>query len=302
MTDVQLGQLAAIATAGLWTLSALAWTSAGKSIGAVSVSFLRRVITCGLLIVYGWVVRGTWLATDATAENWGVLALSGLMGFCLADLCLFKAFLLIGPRLALLIYSISPPLAALISWAALGEQFTGWHWLGMAVTLAGVAWVVLEEPEVDGHPHSARQLWPGVALAVLGAAGQALASMLSKKGLGDCDAVGATYIRVLGGIAGFIVLVTLGRRWPAVLKATGDRRAMGIMVCGAIVGPFVGVICYLVALKHCQVGVVATIISTMPVLILPFVIFVYHEKVSPRAAIGAAISVLGVAILLWPHG
>ncbi len=34
----------------------------------------------------------------------------------------------------------------------------------------------------------------------------------------------------------------------------------------------------------------------MPVLILPFVIVLYHEKVSLRAAGGALLSVLGVAI------
>jgi drug/metabolite transporter (DMT)-like permease len=252
------------------------------------------------LALYGRLARGLWLPTDATAETWRLLGLSGFVGFFLADLCLFKAFLLIGPRLSLLIYSLSPPLAALMSWVGLGEQLTGRHWLGMAVTLAGVAWVVLEEPDMDNHPYLPKHLWLGVALAVIGAAWQALGAVLSKEGLGEYDAAAATFIRVLGGMAGFVVLITLCRRWPAMLTAAQDRRAVAIMSFGAVVGPFAGVICYLVALRHCEVGVVATIVSTMPVLILPFVIFLYREKVSPRAALGAVLSVVGVAILLWP--
>ena len=39
MTNQHIGEWAALATAMLWTLSALAWTSAGKHIGALAVSF-----------------------------------------------------------------------------------------------------------------------------------------------------------------------------------------------------------------------------------------------------------------------
>ncbi len=38
------GELAAVATALLWTLSTLAWTSAGRRIGVVSVRVIRLVI------------------------------------------------------------------------------------------------------------------------------------------------------------------------------------------------------------------------------------------------------------------
>jgi hypothetical protein len=53
----QFGELAAIATAFLWTLSALAWTSSGKYIGALPVSFIRLLIACVYLSLYGLIVR-----------------------------------------------------------------------------------------------------------------------------------------------------------------------------------------------------------------------------------------------------
>jgi drug/metabolite transporter (DMT)-like permease len=52
------------------------------------------------------------------------------------------------------------------------------------------------------------------------------------------------------------------------------------------------------ALRRAPAGVVATIISTMPVLILPLSIFVFHEKVSLRAVGGAILAVAGVALLM----
>ncbi len=73
---------------------------------------------------------------------------------------------------------------------------------------------------------------------------------------------------------------------------------MGILTFGAFVGPFLGVILCMVSLRYCHAGVVSTITNTMPVLILPFLIVIYHEKVSLRAAGGAVLSVLGVAMLV----
>ena len=82
------------------------------------------------------------------------------------------------------------------------------------------------------------------------------------------------------------------------LAATRHVSAMTILALGAVVGPFAAVALNLVALQRAPVGVVATIIATMPVLILPFAIFVYREKVSPRAIGGAVLAVAGVAMLM----
>ena len=298
MTDVQMGELAAVGTAVLWTFSTLAWTSAGKHLGATAVCFVRLLLACVLLSGYGRLVHGLWWPSDASAERWLVLGASGVAGFFLADLLVFKAFLVIGPRLTLLLQSLTPPLAAQLSWFVLGERLNAWQWLAMGVTLAGVVWVVLERPNGSADEHDVRRTVQGIVLAVLGAAVAAVALVLSKKGLGDYDVAEATFIRVLGGVAGFVVLITANRRWPSVAAVASHRRAMALVAFGTLVGPFAGVILYMISLRHCPAGVVATIIATMPVLILPCVIVLYREDVSRRAIGGAVLSVVGVALLM----
>jgi drug/metabolite transporter (DMT)-like permease len=301
MSWAQIGELAAMTTAVLWTLSALAWTSAGRHIGALSVCFIRLAITCLMLMTYGSLVRGLPLPTDAAADCWIVLGISGFMGYFLSDLCLFKAFLLIGPRLTLVIQSLMPPLAAVVSWAFLGDPLNARHWLAMGVTLLGVVWVTLEQPpaieskEMAPSPQHGRL---GVTLALMAAVAQAVGTVLSKKGIGDYDAVAATFIRVLGAMIGYLILLTLLGRWPRIFRAARHTRAMVIVTFGSLVGPFAGVALFLVALRHCNAGIVATIVSTTPVLILPFLIVVYRERVSLRAVGGAVLSVLGVALLV----
>ncbi len=296
--DRYLGEAAALTTALLWTFSILAWTSAGRRVGALPVSFIRLLIASVFLMTYGLTVRGLILPIDASPLTWLLLGISGLFGLFLADICMFKACLLIGPRLTLLVNSLLPPMAAIFSWFWLGDELTLRHWLAMLITLMGVCWVIVEQPDGDSPPYQPRILAWGVTLAIFAAAGQAIGMVLAKQGIGDYDAVAATFIRTLGALAGYLVLITFWRRWPAMYGAARNRRAMQIVVFGAFVGPFVGVALYMVALRHCHAGVVATLTNIMPVLILPFVIVLYHEKVSLRAVAGAIVSVAGIALLV----
>lgn len=297
MTAEQTGELAALGTALLWTLSTLAWTSAGKHVGATAVCFIRLVLASFFLAAYGWLTRGEWWPSGASLQTWTVLGASGLVGFFLADLFVFKSFLLIGPRLTVLLQSFTPPLAAQLSWLWLGDRLSAWQWVAMAVTLAGVVWVVLERPN-GAAEHDPGRIVLGVVLSLLGAIMAALALVLSKMGLGDYDPAAATFIRVLGGILGMVLLVTVNRRWPSVIDSLRHPRAMPTIVFGTLCGPFAGVILYMISVRHCPAGVVSTIIATMPVLILPAVVLVHRERVSLRAAGGAVLSVVGVALLM----
>lgn len=285
-------------TALLWTLSALAWTYSGKYIGALAVSFLRLFIAGALMMIYGYARHGLWFPSDAPLQTWYYMGASGLTGFVICDLCLIKAFLMVGPRTSLLIFSLAPPLAALISWPVNGDVLSPLDWAGMGVTLAGVAWVVLEQPTHDEHPRARRHWGRGVALAVLAAVTHAIGYVLSKKGIGDYDPVGATLIRAMVALLCYVVVITLWRRWPNMVAAMRHGRALTVLTLGAVVGPFAGVALSLVALRLAPTGVVATIIATMPVLILPFTILLKHEKVSRRAVGGAIMAVVGVAMLM----
>jgi drug/metabolite transporter (DMT)-like permease len=298
MSELHLGELAALATAVLWTLSSLIWTATGKQIGALAVSFIRVLLVCVLLMVYGQAVRGQWLPIDLPLKTWLLLGLSGFFWFFLSDLSLFKAFLLIGPRLALLILSLSPPMAAALSWICIGDKLVLWRWMAMGVTLAGVGWVILEQPNGQDHPHTRRDRLRGVLLAMFAAAAQAVAIVLTKKGVGECDPMAATTISMFGALIGYLALVTLMGRWPPMLAAVGRRKAMAMLLCGVVIGPFVGVACNMIALRYAPAGVVATLIATMPVLILPFSIALHREKATLRAIAGAVVAVAGVAMLM----
>jgi drug/metabolite transporter (DMT)-like permease len=301
MTQAQIGELAALATAMLWTLSALAWTSAGRYVGALAVSFLRLLAAVAMLTLYGYIHRGLAWPSDAGSRIWLILGASGFLGFFVSDLCLFKAFLIIGPRLSLLVTSLTPPLVVLISWVWRGGGLGPLAWLAMSITLAGVLWVVLEQREGDdAHPHSRKQLRYGLTLAVVATVAQSFGMVLAKDGIADYDPAASALIRILGALIGYFLLITVLRRWRPMVTAIGQGKPMLILLGGTVVGPFVGVSMCMLALQSCHEGVVTTILATIPVMILPFTVCLYGERVSPRAVGGALVAASGVALLMLP--
>ncbi len=310
MPKHEFGELAALVTAVLWTLSALAWTSAGRRVGALAVSFLRLVLAIPLYLLVLYAAGGMTLLKNADLRTWETLGFSGFLGFFVSDLCLFKAFLVIGPRLSLLVTSLTPPMTVLLSWTFRGGGGFGTRsWIGMSITLAGVLWVVMERRAGEGHPHTVRQLRYGLALALTATAVQAAGTVLAKEGTTQfpppdssvvLGAAASALIRVIGAVVGYVMLVTLIGRWPAMVAAVKQRRDVTTMAAGTIVGPCLGVTTYMIALAGCHEGEVTTILATIPVMILPFSIYLYGERVSPRALGGALIATAGVALLMWP--
>ncbi len=299
---IDIGELAGLATAVLWTVSVLFWTAAGRRAGSLAVSFLRIVLTCALLSGYHLLAYRSPGPTGITAGDWGYLALSGLTGFFFCDVLLFKSLVVIGPRLSLLIYSLTPAMTALLAWGMFAEVMAPWQLVGMAVTVGGVGWVVLERSaDVEGgRPISAAVRHPvGLLMATLATVGAALGAVFARKAVGDNDAVSATMIRALGSLPGFLAMTTVMGRWRPVTRTIRDRRSMTLIAGGTLVGPILGVIFYMISFRHCAAGVTTTLTSLMPVLILPCSALLLRERVTWRAAAGAGIAVAGVVVLVW---
>jgi drug/metabolite transporter (DMT)-like permease len=296
MTLTHLGELFALGTAVCWTFTALSFESAGKRVGSRAVNLIRLCLGLLVMVLFNWARRGQPLPLDATAHQWFWLSLSGLVGFSFGDLMLFEAFVRLGARTSMLIMAGVPLLTVLFGWFLLGETLTAMSFIGMVVTLLGIALVVLERP-TGGNLFSTSRPLAGLLFASGGALGQAAGLVLSKYGMGSYDAFAATQIRLISGLAGFSILFFFLRTWPQVFRALRNGKAMAGISTGAFFGPFLGVSFSLLAIQHTVTGVASTIMAITPVLIIAPAVVLFKEKVTAREIIGAFVAVAGVAIL-----
>lgn len=304
MIQSHTGEFAALLTAFLWTITAVAFESASKKIGSLTVNLIRLFLALLFLSLYNWIFRGHLFPSDATSHNVVWLTISGIVGFTLGDLFLFEAYVVVGSRISMLIMSLTPPITALIGWITIGEQMTPMNFLGMALTITGIILVLLKkQPQSDLEKEmktrkKVRLNYPliGILLAFGGSVGQGTGLVLSKIGMQDYDPFAASQIRVAAGIVGFSILFVFLKRWNRVFKAIRNKKAMVGVSIGAFFGPFLGVSFSLLSVKYTTTGIASTIMAIVPILIIPPSIIFFKEKITLKEVIGALIAVSGVAI------
>ena len=303
------GEIIAFLTVLCWTVGSQFFEAAGKRVGSVTVNLVRLALAAVFLCLTLLITKGQLIPLDFPLRNWGWLALSGVIGFALGDMFLFKAFVEIGPRISMLVMSLSAPVTALIGWGFLGEIYRPTQWLGIVVTLSGVAMVILER---NGNGSTAtatprnrilKKITPhGVLMAFLGMLGQAIGYILSKVGMqtsgGMLDPVASTYIRVIAGTLGVIVIFFILGWWPKMWQSRHDLKAFAFTSVGAFLGPYLGVVLSLAALHSTSAGVASTIMALTPVTLIPFAVFIHKEHVSLRALVGTLVAFSGIVLLI----
>jgi drug/metabolite transporter (DMT)-like permease len=307
MTASILGESAAIITSVMWTSCSILFAYAGKRIGALSVNAIRLVIALGLLGSAHILVLGT-IIPDANNSQWFYMGLSGVIGLALGDFGYFGTLVILGPRRGTLMMSLSAVFAVLTAMIVLGEILDYWSLIGVVVTLSGVTWVILERDESglnNEQPLSNQDKIFGVLLGLGGAAGQGVGLVVSKYGMTvvaddpgvPLNPLSATLIRMVAAAIFVWICLLLARKLPKVISSFSDKRAIGSTFGGAFFGPFLGVWLSMIAVTYALAGVAQTLMSLMPVMVIPVVWILYKEKTTWRGMIGAVIAVFGVALL-----
>ena len=293
----RIGELAAFGTAVCWTVSSMFFERATKRIGVLAVNFYKLVFAFGFLMIAGALSRGMPLPLDAPSDAWIFLSLSGLVGFVISDIFLFTAYKTIGSRITLLFIALSPPLTAALGFLFLGETMRPLAIVGMGLVVVGIVIAVLGRRDpAAGKVRMSRDDKRGYFFALFSSIGQSVGMILTKRGIGDYDALSATQIRVLVGVVGFAVASMLADRGRSLKAAVRDAPGMKTTFNGAIFGPFLGVVLSLYAVQQTNAGVVSTLMALSPVLIIPPTILLFKQKVRFLEIAGAVIAVAGSAV------
>ena len=308
-----IGELISIGVAFSWTATALLSEFGSKRLGNLTLNVLRMLLTLLFSLVLFGVVTGSLLPAGASSQAIGWMLLSGCVGYVIGDFCLFQCYIIIGSRYGQLFMTLAPISAALMAWVTLGQQMTIMSIIAMMVTLFGIGVSVLGRGE--HHKVSLRLPFSGVLFAIGAALCQGIGLVLSKIGMDHYEVVdgmpqwlipfSANFYRCIAGIIGFSLLLFLrkyspsheGERAMAPLRhAFHDRKGLAVAIATTVFGPFVGVGFSLMAVQYTAAGIASTLMAMTPIIILLPSHWLFHEKITWRAIIGAVISVGGVSL------
>jgi len=299
-----LGELISIGVAFSWTATALLSEFGSRRLGNLTLNVLRMALALIFSLLLFWGVTGSMLPPGASPEACGWMLLSGLVGYVIGDFCLFQCYIIIGSRYGQLFMTLAPLAAAIMAWVTLGQSLSPTSLLAMLVTLGGIAISVLGRGE--HHKVSLKLPLRGVLFAVGAAICQGVGLVLSKIGMDHYEpAAGmpdwlvpfsANFYRCLAGIAGFLVLHWLRDGMAPLREGLTDGKGMLVAVATTIFGPFVGVGFSLMAVQFTAAAVASTLMAMTPIIILLPSWWLFGERITWRAVLGAVISVLGVSL------
>ena len=298
-----LGELISIGVAFSWTATALLSEFGSKRLGNLTLNVLRMALAIIFAMVMFWVVLGTPLPAGITMEACGWMLLSGLVGYVIGDYCLFQCYIIIGSRYGQLFMTLAPLAAALMAWITLGQEMNGMSILAMIVTLAGISISVLGRGE--HHKVSLKLPLNGVLFAIAAALCQGIGLVLSKIGMDHYDTTAtptwvipfsANFLRCIAGIIGFGILLYFREGLSPLREALHDRKGMAVATATTIFGPFVGVGFSLMAVQYTEAGIASTLMALTPIIIILPSYWLFQQKITWKAVVGAFISVIGVSL------
>lgn len=294
----------ALAAASLWAVAALISVKPARHLGAFAYSRWRMFLV-SLMLASASLVTGGWQTLTESALP--LLALSGLIGIFVGDTALFACMNRLGPRRSGLLFSCHALFSALLGLWLFGEQLGGWRLVGALLVLAGVMLAILfgrrgnpqqgqqhnEWEQVRGH------LAVGIALGLTAALCQSLGAIIAKPVMmaGNVDAVSASGIRMGSALVAHCALRVL--RVPLAMPHNPiNRQVLGMIGINGFLAMALGMTLILVALRQGDVGMVAILSSTTPVILLP--LLWWHSGMRPAlpAWAGALLATLGTALVL----
>jgi len=290
-----IGELSSLLTACLWSGSSMIFAAAAERVGSVQMNIARLSFATVLLFATILIAGiGVHLSTPQALN----LAVSGIVGLVFGDTFLFAAYTEIGARLAMLLMSLAPAVTAILAFILLGEVLPFLGVLGIIVTMAGIAIVVLENPETSTSRHKMTR--KGLVYGLLAALGQAAGLLFAKKAfsIGEINGFVAAFVRIIIALSIILPAALLARRITNPVRVfLNDRKALRLAVFASVMGSYLGITFSLIALKYTAVGVAATIQATPPIIMLPLSRIFHKEVHSWKTITGAFIAVAGVAIL-----
>ena len=288
------GPLARMLESALWALAAAAGLgaamvttglglryatpAAGAAIGVPSTTLLYWCLAPSVLDSCGFELAAA-----------GVFALVGLFFPAAVTLLSYSGNQRMGPTINSSVSCTTPMFALFGAIVFLGESLTAGNMLGTAAIVLGMVMLTW----AGG---ARRRRWPlwAIALPVAAAAIRALAQVLTKAGLALWPNPYAA------GLIGYTVsaVVILAAVRAAGPRVPADRRAMPWFVATGLLNGGSVFLMY-TALARGQVALVSPIVATYPLFTLALaMLFMRHERVTPRLLMGVVLTVAGVVLLL----
>ncbi|MCC4237753.1 DMT family transporter [Vibrio anguillarum] len=289
----------ALAAAFLWAIASLLSVTPARHLGTFAYSRWRMGCT-SLILVSMALATGGWATVNS--EMVTPMMYSGLIGIFIGDTALFACLNRMGPRQAGLLFSCHAVFSAILGYFLFSESMSHAELVGATFVFSGVLTAIFFGRR--GQNHNALEtikgrVWVGITLGLIAALCQALGGIIAKPVMQTgIDPIAASAIRMLTAFTAHCLLLATGAKLARATQAI-TLPIFTITAINGFLAMAVGMTLILYALREGNVGMVALLSSTTPIMLLPILWMYTKQRPNRFAWCGALFAVLGTGILVY---
>jgi len=292
-------ELAALGASLCFAIGGMLAVEPSRALGAIRFNRIRMLIMAAILFAVSLVTGGI---NSLSIEAFPILLVSGIVGIFLGDTFLFAGLRRVGPRRNAVMFAFNAPLTAIAGIFYLDEVLSLPVFLGCVLVTTGVVVAI-----VYGKTQSSSNHWDevhgslplGLFFGFLAAVGQAGGILLSRPLMEQgVDPIAGSAVRVAIAAIALVVVYEVSNRQMTRDHSAWTSKVIAQTLGSGVIGMGVGMTLVMFALKGGEAGIVSTLSSAAPVLILPILWATSHHRPALGAWVGASIVFFGTALIL----
>jgi len=289
----------ALLAAFCWSISSLISADITRILGGIGFNRLRLIFVSFMLLIYAS-LQNSW--NTINIEYLNIIIVSGVIGVFLGDTLLFMAMQRIGPRRNNILFSLAAPFTVILNIVALQKTMSFIDITGCILVFIGVVVAISYGNSRKNNDHRWEliegSIRIGILFGILAALCQAIGIIMMKPILNKgADPIASAAIRTT--ISAFLLSFTYISK-SNLMTGTSNNFTPNIIIKTAIsgfLGMALGMSLLLIALKNGDAGIVATLSSTSPIMIL-FLLWVLTKKIPSLGSwIGTVIAITGTGLI-----
>ena len=292
--SVGFGELCSILSALAWAIGLMFYRQLGASLPPLQLNFLKNLLVLAMLVPAIPLLHGLAIPRFTAAQIIAAVA-SGALGIGIADTLYFRALNELGAGRMGVLGNFYSPFVIVLSFLFLDERLLPAQLLGFVLVSLGV-WVAAWPRKAAGArpAHAVR----GFAYAMLAIVLMAISIILVKRVLEAQPLLWVTGWRMLGALAGMVVIAVL-RGETAQLTPPTVAMPWRRLAVAAFIGQFLAMVLWLAGYKFTQASVAAILNETASIFILLLAAVWLKEPLTRRALVGVGLTLSGVSCMLW---
>jgi len=288
------GEFFALASAFSWAWAIILFRKAGDSLPPFELNLFKNLLGFSLVLPTLAIVEGYQLPAFSL-EELGITLLSGFLGIAVADTWYLRALGLMGASRTGIVASLLSPFVVMLSILFLGESLRGWQIVGFALVMGGILLVTWRQKrrEVD-----AEQLKQGVLYGVGAVFLMAIGVVMVKVILEERPFLWATELRLVGGIAGMVIYLSLRGRLATVWNRFRQPLPWRHILPASVLGAYLSMMMWLAGYKFISASEASVLNETANAWIVLLAWLVLGESIGYRKVAGLLLTSVGVIIML----